>query len=134
MPADDESPGAAAVEDQLQQARQALDDATGARDAELSDAVVINRLYYACFHAAQAVLYDRGLNLSSHGGVLSLFGSEVIAVDDAPREYGRFLNRLSELRKQADYGYGTLDENVDALCSRTEQFVSEMAPLCPSRE
>ena len=42
-------------------------DADGARDAELSDAVVINRLYYACFHAAQAVLYDRGYDPSTHG-------------------------------------------------------------------
>jgi hypothetical protein len=55
---DDERPGEAAIENQLRQARQALADADGARDAELSDAVVINRLYYACFHVAQAVLYD----------------------------------------------------------------------------
>lgn len=47
------------AERQLQQARQALEDAIGAREAGLSDAVVINRLYYTCFHAAQAVLYDR---------------------------------------------------------------------------
>ncbi len=77
MPDDGTSPGDAEVEDQLLQARQALDDANGARNAELSDAVVINRLYYACFHAAQAVLYDRGYDPGSHGGVLSLFGSEV---------------------------------------------------------
>ena len=34
------------VDEQLRQAQQALDDAAGAREAELSDAVVINRLYY----------------------------------------------------------------------------------------
>jgi uncharacterized protein (UPF0332 family) len=102
---DDEAPGIEAVDDQLRQAQQALADAEGARNADLSDVVVINRLYYACFHAAQAVLYDRGHNPGSHGGVLSLFGSEVVVVGDAPRENGRFLNRLSELRKQADYGY-----------------------------
>lgn len=127
---DDENLGEAAVEDQLRQARQALADAGGARNAELSDAVVINRLYYACFHAAQAVLYDRGHNPSTHGGVLSLFGSEVVVTGDAAREDGRFLNDLSELRKQADYGYGTIDENVDALLARTRQFVSQMESLC----
>ncbi|WP_317176178.1 HEPN domain-containing protein [Halomontanus rarus] len=133
MPAD-KQPGKDAVEDQLQQAQQALDDARGARNAELSDAVIINRLYYACFHATQAALYDRGLNPSSHGGVLSLFGSEIITAGEAPRERGRFLNRLSELRKQADYGYGTLDEDIDALLSRSEQFITEMEELCPSHE
>lgn len=127
---DENAPGDDPVEDQLRQARQAFADAEGARDADLSDAVVINRLYYACFHAAQGVLYDRGYNPSSHGGVLSLFGSEVVTAGDVTRKRGRFLNRLSELRRQADYGYGTLDENVDTLLQRTEQFVTEMESLC----
>lgn len=118
-----------AVEDQLQQARQAFADAEGARDAELSDAVIINRCYYACFHAAQAVLYDRGHDPSSHGGVLSLFGSEVVAADDAPRDHGRFLNRLSELRKQADYGYGELDEDIGELLERTQAFLENAETL-----
>lgn len=65
------------VDRELQQAQQALDDATNARAAGLSDAAVINRLYYAAFHAVQAVLYDRGFTPTSHGGVLSLFGSEL---------------------------------------------------------
>lgn len=127
---DAENPGEAAVEDQLRQARQALADAEGARNAELSDAVVINRLYYTCFHAAQAALYTRGNNPSTHGGVLSLFGSEVVVPGDASREDGRFLNDLAELRKQADYGYGTIDENIDALLARTREFVSQMESIC----
>lgn len=68
MPDDDSNPS---VERELQQARQALDDAAKARDADLSDAAVINRLYYAAFHAIQAVLYDRGFEPTTHGGVLS---------------------------------------------------------------
>lgn len=91
------------VADQLEQARTALSDARGAREAALSDAVIVNRCYYACFHAAQAVLLQRGHSPDSHGGVLSLFGSEVVLSGDAPRTQGRLLNRLSELRKQADY-------------------------------
>lgn len=117
------------AERQLTQARQALSDGTGARDAGLSDAVVVNRCYYACFHAAQAVLYDRGYEPESHGAVLSLFGSEVVTEGDAPRESGRFLNDLSTLRKQADYGYESLDENLDDLLTRTEEFVARAETL-----
>lgn len=40
----DEDPTSAEIQDQLRQANQALSDATGARDAELSDAVIVNRL------------------------------------------------------------------------------------------
>jgi len=127
---EDDFPGEAAVEDQLRQARQALSDAEGARNAELSDAVVVNRLYYACFHAAEDALYDRGHNPTTHGGVLSLFGSEIVGTGDAARTDGRFLNDLGELRQQADYGYGTIDEDISTLPARTRQFVSEMESLC----
>jgi uncharacterized protein (UPF0332 family) len=52
---------------------------------------------------------------TTHGGVLSLFGSKIIVGGDASREDGSFLNDLAELRKQAGYGYGTIDEDVDYL-------------------
>ncbi|MWG33790.1 HEPN domain-containing protein [Halomarina oriensis] len=132
MPED--GPGSAEVEDQLRQAREAFSDASGARDAGLSDAVVINRLYYTCFHAAQAALYDRGLDPTTHGGVLSLFGSELVASGEAAREDGRFLNDLGELRQRADYGYGTIDENVDALLARTRRFLSDVEELCSTTD
>ena len=80
---DDDAPSEAAIEDQLHQARQALSDAEGARDADLSDVVLINRLYYTCFHTAQVALYDHGHDPTTHGGVLSLFGSEIVVGGDA---------------------------------------------------
>ena len=129
---DDDTPSQAEVNGQLRQAKQALSDAEGAQDAELSDTVVINRLYYACFHAAQAVLYYRGHSLTTHGGVLTLFSSEIVGEGDAPREDGRFLNDLGELRKQADYDYGSVNENVDEILAQTRQFVSKMASLALS--
>ena len=123
MPDGDEL-GREHVDDQLGQARQAFDDATGARDAGLSNAVVVNRLYYACFHSAQAVLYDVGCNPTSHGAVLSLFGSEVVMDGAASRSHGRFLNRLSEHRRRADYGSAPIDVDIDNLIERTREFVS----------
>lgn len=120
----------AAVKQELEKSHQALSDAKKSHDAGVSDGAVINRLYYASFHAAQAVLYDRGYEPSSHGGVLSLFGSEIIAAGDMNREHGRFLNTLSELRKQADYGYEELDENVNEFLSQTDEFVSGIETLC----
>jgi uncharacterized protein (UPF0332 family) len=115
---------------EFRQATQALDDAMKAREANLSDAAVINRLYYAIFHAVQAALYSRGFEPTSHGGVLSLFGSEIIAVGDAKRRDGKFFSQLSELRQQADYGYDELDEDIDALSSRTRDLVTDMKALC----
>jgi len=121
-----DGPGPELVEDQLRQAEQAMSDARGARDAELSDSVVVNRLYYACFHAAQATLYDQGFEPESHGGVLSLFGSEIVLGGGATREHGRLLNRLSNLRKRADYESGPIQADVDELLSEASEFVEAM--------
>lgn len=98
-------------------------------DGGSGDAAVEDQLRH-CFHAAQAALYDRGHDPTTHGGVLTLFGSEIVGRGEASRTDGRFLNDLGELRQKADYGYGTIDENVDALLARTRQFVSEVGSLC----
>ena len=121
-----------AVRNQFRQADRALEDAVGARDAGLSDAVIVNRLYYACFHAAQGVLYERGHEPTSHGGVLSLFGSEVVVDGAATRKHGRLLNDLSSLRKQADYGFEAIDEDIDSRLDRVESFVRDMERLVDS--
>lgn len=135
MPDDDGSANPdPSVKRELEQARQALTDAETGREAGLSDAAVVNRLYYAAFHAAQAVLYDRGHTPSSHGGVLSLFGSEIVVSGAVSRDRGRFLNHLAELRKQADYGYEEITDDIDALLTQTERFVTEMEALCADQE
>ncbi|TQQ81326.1 HEPN domain-containing protein [Halonotius terrestris] len=117
------------VDEQVRQARQALDDARGAHEASLSDAVVVNRCYYACFHAAQAILYQHGHEPTSHSGVLSLFGSEIVVDGDISREHGRFLNALSTLRKQADYGYEPIEEDIETLLDQTASFVETTVQL-----
>lgn len=132
MPEGGDRPSNATIKRELGQARQALSDAEKAREAGISDAAIINRLYYASFGAVQAVLYDREHEPTSHGGVLSLFGSAVVSTGDTSRRHGRFLNQLSELRKQADYGYEEVEEDVDALLTRTQQLVSDTEALCSS--
>lgn len=42
---------------------------------EFGDEGIVNRLYYAAFHAAQAVLYDRDVAPSSHGAIRNRLGS-----------------------------------------------------------
>lgn len=125
----EDGPAEADVADELDMARQALIDANRGHGAGQSDAAVVNRLYYACFHAAQAVLYDCGVNPRSHGGVRSLFGSEVVVSGDATAEQGRFLNELSQERHRADYGSEPINKDIAELIERTESFVQHMTNL-----
>ncbi|QLH84834.1 HEPN domain-containing protein [Halosimplex pelagicum] len=111
------------VDEELGKAREALADAESLAAGSGSDAGVVNRLYYACFHAAQAALYDRGVDPSSHGAVRNLFGKQFVRDDSFSRAQGRLLTTLADLRQQADYGYEPIDEDVGALTERATAFV-----------
>lgn len=117
------------VAEEFEKARQALADAEQLAAGSGSDEGIVNRLYYAAFHAAQAVLYDRDVAPSSHGAIRNRFGEAVVLESDASREQGRLLTRLADLRQQADYGYEPIDADVDTLKSQTEAFLADMEEL-----
>jgi uncharacterized protein (UPF0332 family) len=83
-----------AVEREFERAEQMLADARTAREVDISTATVVNRLSYACFHAAQAALYAHGFDPQSHGGVQTLLGRELITTGDVAREHGRVLSDM----------------------------------------
>lgn len=80
------------IDAEVEAARNALSDARIILEGGGTDDAVVNRLYYAAFHAAQAALYAIGEAPSSHAGLLSLFGEELVLADEAPPEQGRLLN------------------------------------------
>lgn len=119
---------------ELQQARDALDDARVLLEGGGTDAGVINRLYYAAFHAAQAVLYGRGRTPSSHGRVRQQFGQHVVLEGAASREEGRLLGTLYDYRRQADYGDETPTVALQELRADVEAFVDHMSRLVDGGE
>ncbi|PSP69809.1 toxin-antitoxin system, antitoxin component [Halobacteriales archaeon QH_9_66_26] len=114
--------------EELQEARDALSDAAVLRDGG-TDKAMINRLYYACFHAAQAVLYAKGVEPKSHRAVISLFGQKVVLKGRASGADGRFLNELRDYREQPDYDHDPIEANIEELFERAEEFVADMEVL-----
>ena len=88
----------ATVDAEVERAAQMLADAKKAHEAGISKATVVNRLYYACFHAAQAALYARGFDPQLTGGFQTRLGQEVIQPGDVPRELGWFLDDMQTYR------------------------------------
>ncbi|PSP38720.1 toxin-antitoxin system, antitoxin component [Halobacteriales archaeon QH_7_65_31] len=120
----DEEPAA-----EIETARTALADARLLLDHGGSTEGVVNRLYYACFHAARAALYSRGEQPRSHGGVRTQFGQVVVLAGDAPREHGKLLRDLSDYRSVAEYASRTPAVDTRPLLADAEQFVDHAVSL-----
>jgi uncharacterized protein (UPF0332 family) len=63
-----------------------------------------SRAYYAVFYAATALLLQEGQEFSKHSGVIAAIHRQFIRSNKLPKEMGKTLNWLFELRSIADYG------------------------------
>ena len=59
--------------------------------------------YYSMFHAAEALLAEKGLDSTSHKGVLATVSLEYVQRRLLAPEHGRHLNQAFERRLRADY-------------------------------
>lgn len=80
--------------------------------------MAINRYYYASFHALHALFVAHQLVAHTHDGLITIFGKEFVQSGKVERKYGRYLSRMEQLRKLADYNCTT---------SVTEDEVAELA-------
>jgi uncharacterized protein (UPF0332 family) len=63
----------------------------------------VNRLYYACFYAATALLLQRNLLTSKHTQVRSLLNRHFVRPGLMAPELGSLYNRLFDNRHEGDY-------------------------------
>lgn len=62
-----------------------------------------NRLYYAVFHAINALLIHDGHSVNTHRGSHAIFNLHYIKTGFFPIEYGRLYNQLQTMREESDY-------------------------------
>lgn len=63
----------------------------------------INRSYYAAFYSIKAVLALGTVDFKRHKDVMGYFNKEFVASGIFPRELGRRLGTLKQLREKSDY-------------------------------
>ena len=63
----------------------------------------INRSYYSAFYAIKAVLALGTVDFKRHKDVIAYFNKEYVATEKFPREIGRRLGTLKQLREKSDY-------------------------------
>lgn len=63
----------------------------------------VNRLYYACFYAVNALLLTKGLSSPKHTGVRALFSRHFVREGEFPKELASLYNSLFDTRQESDY-------------------------------
>lgn len=86
----------------------------------------VNRLYYACFYAASALMVNRDSIIKSHNGLRTLFFREYIATGLMDREFGKLYSDLADWRTEGDYAdFVDYDEDsVKPMIEKTEAFIT----------
>lgn len=91
-----------------------------------------NRIYYAAFHAARALLYSLGLEPTTHRGVQVLIAQHYVAPRLLPPERYKDLIDLEALREAADYQapvFALGAAHIQPELDRARRFVSEARRL-----
>ncbi len=114
----------------LDKAYRFLDEADRMIELELWD-MAANRFYYACFHAAQALLVCYGLSAHTHAGTLGVFGMNFVKTGKINKGLGAFFSRMEQLRMKADYNceYDVVKEDVESMSEPAHSFLSAIQEL-----
>ena len=94
----------------------------------------VNRLYYACFYATQALLLKHSITASTHAGVKTMLGLHFVSKGILPIEYGKTFNTLFEKRHSSDYeAFAYCDQQlVDDLTPLAKDYIVQMKKLINS--
>jgi uncharacterized protein (UPF0332 family) len=114
----------------LQKAKDTLHEAKG--NIELAYwHTAANRLYYACYYAASALLIKNGYIAQTHSGVISILGRYFIFKGVISKELGRFYTKIFELRQTGDYSDWAIIESTDVhpLVESAEEFIYTVEKL-----
>lgn len=92
---------------------------------------VINRAYYAMFHAARALLILYGEEPKSHEGTIREFSRIITEEKILDKKYGRYFRKTFEARESGDYRIGVIFEREDAeeIFRIAEEFVKVVSKL-----
>ena len=90
-----------------------------------------NRLYYAVFHIATALLIDKSLTAKSHAGVIRILCKEFVLRGLLDQADSRLISRLQNMRNSGDYDdlFDWTEEDVGPLIEPTETLIKKIRSL-----
>ena len=103
----------------LSSARNALGEVLSLSKDQYFNAAM-SRMYYACFHAASALLIHAGIEAHTHTGVRQMLGKEFVQTGILPRELSKFYTNLFSA------------EDVEALYPQAVAFIDAIEKIIQS--
>lgn len=91
----------------------------------------VNRLYYAAFYAASALILANGIEANTHAGVKTMLALHFIKAGKLEPTYGRIFLTLFENRQSGDYEdfvYCDIDL-YNSLRPQAESFVKRISEM-----
>ena len=95
-----------------------------------------NRLYYACYYAAIALLLNDGYTARTHSGIKALLGLHYAKEEIINKELMKAYRKMFNLRQTGDYDdLAVLTENdILNLLAPAEQFIKTIENLINENE
>lgn len=92
---------------------------------------VANRLYYASFHAINALLIHNGQSIRTHHGAGALFRQIYIKTGVLPVDVSEHYSILQTMRDKADYNcsFDATQDIVEPLIEPTRQLIETVLKL-----
>lgn len=96
----------------------------------------INRLYYACYYMAVALLLKNNISAQTHSGVKTMLGMHFTSKGKLSISASKIFTTLFEKRHSSDYdAFVYCDkEMVDEYYPKAEAFIEEVKNLLESTE
>ncbi len=90
-----------------------------------------NRLYYACFYAASALLMKYGFQAKTHAGIIRLLGLNFITKNLINSDLGDMYYQLFTLRLKGDYDEWIVvkESDIIPLLEPAEKFIAQIEKL-----
>jgi hypothetical protein len=64
---------------------------------------LVNRMYYAVFHAVSALMIHSAISIHTHRGALNAFNKEFVRTGVFTEEEGHLFSKLEGMRERGDY-------------------------------
>jgi len=110
----------------LEKAKRAIQAARTLLDAGNLPDFATGRAYYAMFYVAEALLEEKSLRFSKHGGVHGAFGEHYVKTGILDAKFHRWLLNAFDQRIEGDYGADVIavTEDAEKLIAQAEEFLA----------